>query len=71
MQTIAIECSDTAYEHILYFLKNLPKSEITKIQTDTNEPNEATKQAMHRLESNDKSVEIYKNKDELFGALGI
>lgn len=58
MQTIAIECSDTAYAHILYFLENLPKSEITK-------------QAINRLETNNKSVETYKTKDELFEALGL
>ncbi len=71
MQTIAIECSDTAYEHILYFLKNLPKSEITKIQTEPHEPNESTKQAICRLEKNDNSVETYKTTDELFAALGL
>ena len=69
MQAIAIECSDTAYEHVLYFLQNLPKSEISKIQTYTTEPNEATIQAINRLEADDKSVERYKNKDELFKAL--
>jgi hypothetical protein len=71
MQAIAIECSDTAYEHVMYFLKNLPKSEISKIQTYTNEPNETTKQAIDRLEKNDASVERFKDKNELFGALGL
>ena len=71
MQTIAIECNDTAYEHILYFLKNLPKSEVTKIQTEPHEPNEQTKQAINRLESNDKSVTAYNTKDEFFGELGL
>lgn len=71
MQAIAIECSDTAYEHVLYVLNNLPKGEISKIQTYTSEPNETTKQAINRLESNDTSVERYKDKSELFGALGL
>lgn len=38
MHTLAIECSDQAYEHILYFLKNLPKDDVAKIQTDDKDP---------------------------------
>ncbi len=46
MQTIAIKCSDSAYEHVLYLLKNLPKSDILDIKissvaADTQNPPKA------------------------------
>jgi hypothetical protein len=43
MHTIAIECSDTAYSHIVYMVEHVLKNEAHIIDDNRHEPNEESK----------------------------
>jgi antitoxin component of RelBE/YafQ-DinJ toxin-antitoxin module len=69
MHTIAIECSDRAYSHILYFLENLPKDDVVVFDDYIKEPNQETIDAINELENGE--VEVFKSPKELFEKLKI
>lgn len=69
MHTIAIECSDRAYSHILYFLENLPKDDVIVFDDYVKEPNKETMDAINELESG--NGDVFKSSKELFERLSI
>ena len=50
MRTLQVECSNTIYEHLMFFLGNLPKDEAVIYELDDT-PNSETIQAMDEIKN--------------------
>lgn len=72
MHTMTLKIDDSIYPNFLSFLELLPKDKASIIEDEPYcELNKETQEAINRLESDDKSIERYKTKEELFEALGL
>jgi len=50
MHTLQVECSNKVYEHLMFFLQNLPKEEAMVYEVN-NVPNEETFKAMEEIKN--------------------
>ncbi len=48
MHTLQVECSNAIYEHLMFFLENLPKNEAVVYELDDT-PNDETLQAISEI----------------------
>ncbi len=62
MHTIAIECSDKAYSHIVYMVEHMLKNEAHIIDDKRNEPNEESKKIFMEIKEG-KNVEAFDLKE--------